>query len=314
MTPASQAQKNRFKQIFIDGWAAFKQAHPQYAAVDPVVQKLLGGGEIANGSAVYGCPNCQHRQIVAFSCKRQFCRSCAKAYSQQWVTTVQEMLHPGVTYRHLTLTIPEALRRLFYQHPAALLDGLMQAAHTPMDALVAQVKRQAIKLGYSVVLQTAGRSATYTPHLHVIMTDGGLRADGTWQRLGYLPYDQLQRTWQEQVLQMMVTRLAGAAGAQRLVTALRRRYPQGCVAYLQGDVRPRMPQLARYLAKYVVSPPMARSRIIASDQARGSVTYWERDQQRGGQRTEETVSRETVSGRLVQHILPTGFQRMRYSG
>jgi putative transposase len=65
-----------------------------------------------------------------------------------------------------------------------LLDGLMQVAHTAMDALVAQVKRQAVKLGYIVVLQTAGRSATYNPHLHVIMTDGGLLSDGRWQRLG----------------------------------------------------------------------------------------------------------------------------------
>jgi Transposase zinc-binding domain/Putative transposase len=248
MASDGREQKNRFKQIFVDGWEDFKRSHPRYAAVDEVVQKMLGCGEPANGYAVYVCPNCQHRHIVAFSCKSQFCLSCAKAYSQQWVATVQEMLHPGVTYRHLTLTIPQALRTLFYQHPAALLDGLMQAAHTTMNAVVAQVKRQAVKLGYIVVLQTAGRSATYNPHLHVIMTDGGLRADGTWQRLGYLPYDQLHRTWQQHVLQMIATRLAGDERAARLVAEMRRRYPQGFVAYLQGDVRPRMQQLAHYLA------------------------------------------------------------------
>src|SRR4030095_9028254 len=133
-----------------------------------------------------------------------------------------------------------------------------------------------------VVLQTAGRSASYNPHVHVIMTDGGLRADGTWQRLGYLPYDQLHRPGQEQLLAMIVTRLAGDEHAQRLVAEMRRRYPKGFVAYLQGDVRPRMQQLARYLAKYVVSPPMALSRIIAYDRERGTVTYWYRDHQRGG--------------------------------
>jgi hypothetical protein len=44
------------------------------------------------------------------------------------------------------------------------------------------------------------------------------------------------------------------------------------------------------------------------------VTYWYRDHQRGGRRTEETVSRETFIGRMVQHILPKGFQRIRYYG
>ncbi len=53
-----------------------------------------------------------------------------------------------------------------------------------MDAVVAQVKRQPVTLGYRVVLQTAGRSATDNPQLHVIMTDGGRRGDGTGQRRG----------------------------------------------------------------------------------------------------------------------------------
>jgi len=314
MTACSRAQKNRFKQIFVDGWGDFKVAHPRYVAVDPVVQKMLGCGDSANGYAVYLCPDCQQRRVVAFSCKSQFCLSCAKVYGQQWVETVQAMLHPGVTYRHLTLTVPQALRTLFYHHPAELLEGLMQAAQTALAAVVRQVKRHSVKLGSIVVLQTAGRSATYNPHLHVIMTDGGLRADGTWQRLGYLPYDLLHRTWQTHVLQMITTRLAGDAQAQQLVAEMRRRYPKGFVAYLQGDVRARMKQLARYLAKYVVSPPIALSRITAYDQERGTVTYWYRDHQRGGQRTEETVSRETFIGPLVQHILPKGFQRIRYYG
>lgn len=60
-------------------------------------------------------------------------------------------------YRHLILTLPERLRTLIYQHAGALLSGLMQAAHRTMDAVVAQTKRQTIRLGYIVVLQTAGR-------------------------------------------------------------------------------------------------------------------------------------------------------------
>jgi hypothetical protein len=259
MPSCHRTHKNRFKQIFADGWDDFKRNHPRYGAADEVVQKMLGCGDPTNGHAVYLCPDCQERYVVAFSCKSQFCLSCAKAYSQRWAETVQAMLHPGVTYRHLTLTVPQALRTLFYQHPAALLSGLMQAAQTAMDALVTQVKRQVVQLGYIVVLQTAGRSATYNPHLHVIMTDGGLRADGRWQRLGYLPYDLLHRTWQTHVLQLIARQLADDERAQRLVAEMRRLYPKGFVAYLQGDVRPRMKQLARYLACVRWSVHLSRS-------------------------------------------------------
>ena len=314
MAVSRHSSKNRFKQIFADGWEEFKRKHPRYEALDEVVQKMLGCGDPANGHALYLCPDCQERRVVAFSCKSQFCLSCAKVYGQHWVATVQGMLHPGVTYRHLILTVPEGLRTLIYQHAAELLDGLMQAARTAMDAVVRQLKRQPITLGYIVVLQTAGRSASYNPHLHIIMTDGGLRADGTWQRLGYVPFDLLHRLWQTHVLEMIATRLIGDAHAQALIDEMRRRYPKGFVAHLQGNVLPRMRQLTRYLVKYVVSPPVALSRIVAYDQAQGTVTYWYRDHLHQGHKMVESVSRETFIGRMVQHILPKGFQRIRYYG
>ena len=69
------------------------------------------------------------------------------------------MLRPGVKYRHLILTVPEGLRILIYQYPGELLEGMMQAARGAMDAAVGQAKRQAVELGYIVVLQTAGRMA-----------------------------------------------------------------------------------------------------------------------------------------------------------
>lgn len=309
-----QTHKNVFKQIFRDGWDDFKRTHPRYESADEVVQKMLGCGDPANGHAVYLCPDCQARRVVAFSCKSQFCLSCAKVYGQQWVATVQAMLHPGLTYRHLILTLPEGLRTLIYQHAAELLDGLMQVAHTAIDAAVARAKRQVVRLGYIVVLQTAGRSARYNPHLHILLTDGGLRSDGRWQRLAYVPDDLLHRLWQTHVLELISTRLAGDVRAQSVVAEMRRRYPRGFVAHLQGNVLPGLKQLTRYLVKYVVSPPLALSRIIAYDRECASVTYWYRDHLKQGKKTVETVSRETFIGRMVQHILPKGFQRIRYYG
>ncbi len=147
--------------------------------------------------------------------------------------------------------MPEALRTLIYQHAVPLLKGLMQAARTAMDTVVVQAKRQTMPWGYSVVLQTAGRSATHNPHLHVLMTDGGLRADGTWQPLGYVPYDLLHRAWQQHVLALITTRLPGNEEGAKLVAVMRRRYPRGFVAHLHGNVLPRMQQLTRYLVTYV---------------------------------------------------------------
>ena len=143
---------------------------------------------------------------------------------------------------------------------------------------------------------------------------GGCGRMGRGSRSRYVPYDLLHRTWQEHVLQMVETRLVGHPQAQTLVPELRRRYRRGFVAHLQGNVLPRMTQLTQYLVKYVVSPPMALSRILAYDRERASVTYWYRDHLSHGKRTVETVDRSTFIGRMVQHILPKGFQRLRYYG
>ncbi len=313
MVKRRKARRNKLKEIFRDGWEEFKGKYQRYEEVDEVVQKMLGCGDVANGYAMYLCPDCHEEHRVAFSCKSTFCLSCARKYGQRWVETVKEMLHPGVGYRHLTLTIPVGLRTLFYQHAPELLAGLMGEVAPAMNAAVAQAKRKAIEVGYIVVLQTAGRAATYNPHLHVLMTDGGLTSSGKWQELGYIPYKLLHQKWQEHVLKMITERLPGNEKAAMLVAEMRRRYKKGFVVHLQGDILARLQQLTKYIVKYVVSPPMALSRIVRYDSEQGRVTYWYRDHV-SRKKKQETVSRETFIGRMAQHILPKGFQRIRYYG
>ncbi len=115
MEKEEKSQKNKFKQIFKDGWEEFEEQHPRFKEVGEVVQKMLGCGEFENGYAIYICPECRGEKVVPFSCKSSFCLSCAKAYTMNWVEKVRGMLHERIGYRHLVLTIPEALRVWFYR-------------------------------------------------------------------------------------------------------------------------------------------------------------------------------------------------------
>jgi len=91
-----------------------------------------------------------------------------------------------------------------------------------------------------------------------------------------------------------------------------RDYPKGFVAFLQeGEVPPDGKGLAQYLAKYVVSPPISVRRIECYDGK--TVNYWYRDH-KTGQIEHETLAVLQFIGRMVQHILPKGFQRIRYYG
>jgi hypothetical protein len=89
-------------------------------------------------------------------------------------------------------------------------------------------------------------------------------------------------------------------------------YPSGFVAFVtKGDTPPNRRGLARYLAKYVVSPPISIHRIERYDGQ--TVRYWYRDH-KSGQIKHESLPVLIFIGRMVQHILPKGFQRIRYYG
>jgi hypothetical protein len=193
---------------------------------------------------------------------------------------VQGMLYEGVKCRHLVLTVLKALHVWFYRHSAELYYGLMRIASVMRDDAVSTAKRCELELGYIVVLQTAGRAGNYNPHLHIIMTDGGLDKEQRWHEL---------------------------------INELWRRYPNGLVAHLREETVPKVDGLARYIAKYVVSPPIALSRIVEYDREKRMVKYWYQDH-RTGRRQVVEMNRERFIGRMVQHILPKGFKRIRYYG
>ena len=121
----------------------------------------------------------------------------------------------------------------------------------------------------------------------------------------------LHKKWQYHLFTMLKQRV-GTRAIKDKIDALWRKYPRGLVAYLEeGKVPAGGEGLAYYLAKYVVSPPISLRRILSYDGQ--LVRYWYNDH-KTKQRQEEEVSALTFIGRMVQHILPKGFHRIRYYG
>jgi hypothetical protein len=305
-----------FKQIFADHWEAFTHAHPRYqtAYYDGLVAKMLACGNPEQmGYVEYRCLQCgQGTHRVAMSCKSSLCLRCAKVFVDNWVSQVSTMLHAGVIYRHIILTVPAMFRTTFYQNAAVLLSALMRCGVQCLDDFYSTVKGKILKGGYIAVLHTHGRNGQYHPHLHVLATSGGYDGQGErWEHLDYLPYDLLRRKWQWHLLRMVRQTLETDASNQ-LVDACFRKYPNGLVTNVQkGKVPSQYQSLARYVAKYVVSPPISVRRIDRYDGER--VTYHYRSH-RTDRMEHETVAVETFIGRMVQHTVPKGFKRIRYSG
>lgn len=309
-------KKTEFKKIFEDHWDGFKQKHPAYNDVfyDQAVEKMLGCGDAKNGYTEYRCTTCGvDIRRVPFTCKSPFCLSCGKVYSDSVVTQVSKVLHPGVTYRHIVLTVPKQLRKLFYEHRKnkALYSALMRAGYRCLEDVVSAAKRQSVTIGAIVVIHTHGRSGSYNPHVHIIMTDGGInKTEKKWINLGYFPYTIMHKKWQYHLFGMLKEQFCD--GVKKLIDELWKNYPQGFVGHVSKGKAPEHSKgLAKYLAKYVASPPISNKRISQYDG--DNVTYHYKDH-KSKQRKTETVSAETFIGRMIQHLLPKGFQRIRYYG
>jgi hypothetical protein len=305
-----------FKQIFADHWEPFQHAHSRYQTpyYAGLVAKMLACGTPEKiGDIEYRCLHCgQGKHLVAMSCKSSLCLRCAKVHVDNWVSQVSQVLHEGVIYRHIILTVPAMFRTTFSQNAAVVLRAFMRCGAPCLDDFYSEVRGKALRGGSIVVLHTHGRNGQYHPHLHVIATSGGYDGQqARWEHLQYLPYALLRRKWQWHLLTMLRQTLQTEA-VKRLVDTCCTKYPDGLVTNVQkGQVPAQYQSLARYVAQYVVSPPIAVRRIDRYDGHR--VTYHYRSHRT--ERVEhETVDVATFIGRMVQHTVPKGFKRIRYDG
>lgn len=305
-----------FKQIFVDHWEPFKRAHPRYqtADYDGLVAKMLSCGNPEQmGYIEHRCPQCgQGKHVVSMTCKSSLCLRCAKVHVDNWVSQVSKVLHEGVIYRHIILTVPAMFRTIFYQNAAVLVSALMRCGVQCLDDFYSAVRGKTLKGGYITVIHTHGRNGQYHPHLHLLATSGGYDAAAErWEHVSFLPYELLRHKWQWHLMDTFRKTL-GTEAMKCLVDLCFRKYPGGLVANVQkGKVPSQYQSVASYVAKYVVSPPISVRRIDRYDGER--VTYHYRSHRT--ERTEhETVDVLTFIGRMVQHTMPKGFKRIRYYG
>lgn len=245
-------------------------------------------------------------------CQASLCLRCAKGHVDTWVSQGSQVLHEGIIYRHIILTVPAIFRTTFSQHAAVVLSAFRRCGVQGLEDFYSALKGTPLQGGSIVVLHTHGRHGQSHPHRQGLATSGGSAGLGErWEHLAYLPYALLRRQGQWHLLTMLRQTLRTEASAQ-LVARGFRPYPDGLVTTGQkGQVPAQSQSVARYVAKYVVSPPSAVRRIARDDGARGTYHY---RSHRPDRMEDETVPVDTLMGRMVQHTIAKGCKRIRSYG
>jgi hypothetical protein len=134
----------------------------------------------------------------------------------------------------MILTVPEQLRITFYRdrREGKLLSALMRSGYECLEEVVSLAVRQKVKIGTIVVVQTHGRPGHCNPHLHIIMTSGGVNEEtGKWVELGYFPYEIIHKKWQYHLFKMLKEKRP-TEEIKTLINVLWKKYPKGPVVHV----------------------------------------------------------------------------------
>lgn len=176
---------------------------------------------------------------------------------------MEQVLFAGIDYRQVIFAVPEQLRGSIEQC-RRLLGELAKAGVATLTVVMSRAAGGELKVGVVAVIQTAGRASNDNPHVQMMVTGGRIDQQGQWQDVKTVVDDYLHREWQRQLFARQEETSRSAELAQ-LLKRLRQEDNRGLVASWEPKPVKTGKGLARYLIKYVASPPIAVCRIIASD-------------------------------------------------
>src|SRR6516225_10755039 len=132
----------------------------------------------ALGGHVERCADCGHERIAYNSCRNRHCPKCQALARARWLDRQAAHLLP-VEYHHVVFTLPAALGDLVRANPVVLYDLLMRSAAATLREVAANPQRLGASVGVLMVLHTWGQNLHHHPHVHCVVTGGGLSCDAT---------------------------------------------------------------------------------------------------------------------------------------
>ena len=209
-------QKSPLYQLVADHFDTLVQVHDEkyqrsHGRLRPAcrraVDKFLACGILDHGFARVRCGRCRAEFLLAFSCKtRLLCPSCHAKRLEIWSDWLEHELLYAVPHRQYVFTVPKRLRP-FFLYDRTLLGVLCRVAYrTLRDFLRATFREPDVVPGVVASIQTFGTLVNWHPHLHLVVTDGALRPDGTFLHLGFHDVDVLTEAFRRAVLREFVRR------------------------------------------------------------------------------------------------------------
>ncbi len=279
----------------------------------------------ALGGHLEECSQCQHRRFVYQSCRNRHCPKCQSLARAQWLEARKEELLP-VEYFHVVFTLPEQIAAIALHNKAAVYNLLFQAAAETLTTIAGDDKHLGARIGFFAILHTWGQTLMHHPHLHCVVAGGGLSVDDThWVscRPGFflsvrvlsrlfrrLFLHKLEKAHRKGRLQFFSTLqpLRDPSRFRRYLAPLRR---TEWVVYSKPPFGGPATVL-EYLGRYTHRVAISNQRLLSLQQDQIRFRY--KDYRHAQRPKTMTLHAGEFIRRFLLHVLPPGFQRIRYYG
>ncbi|MFC1799748.1 transposase [Candidatus Eisenbacteria bacterium] len=272
--------------------------------VREVVERYLDCANPMCGFARIRCPECTSEYLLTFSCKtRHFCPSCHAKRREAWSIWLGRHLLIGVPHRQVVFTIPKIIRP-FFRYRRALLSDLCMCAVRALSQYMRACAGMDLMPGVVAVIQTFGNRLNFHPHLHMLVTEGGLTGAGSFLPIPVFDDAALTRIFAHEVLSLLVSGELLSPEIREKILSWRH---SGFNTH--SKVRTTTLEDARMVARYMAKPILALWRLSFNEEE-GKVIY------QYGDSDAERVEMDYLEfiARATAHIPDKGQVMMRYYG
>ena len=295
----------------------------------PSNHKVMGAIQACRTSALGGhvdkCTNCNYKRNAFNSCRNRHCPKCQGMNQLKWVDKRAMDLLP-VNYFHLVFTIPHELNKLCLINKKVLYTILFKAAAETVTMLAQDKKYLGATPGITSVLHTWGQNLMEHPHVHMIVTGGGVdQQTGQWvksRKKFFIPVRVLSRVFRGKFLSklkdaymngqlLFVGRTSELKNTKCFKTLLNTLYEKQWVVYAKKPFG-NPASVLKYLGRYTHRIAISNHRIVNIDQ--GKVAFKWKDYADKNKQKIMTIDACEFIRRFLLHVLPKAFCKIRYYG
>ena len=272
------------------------------------------------------CKECGHTEIHASSCNNRHCPCCQLTLEKKWIAARQSELMEGIAYYHVVFTVPQELNDLIFMNQELLYNLLMRSASDSLITLCADKKYMGALPGIVSVLHTWGQQLNYHPHLHVMLSGGGLNRNGNFietRHKGFIiPQPVLAKMFRGNYLDLLNKYYESGSlifkgscacleNPDEWKSFLDKLYSKKWLPFLKETFNGNGNAI-EYLARYAFRTAISNNRITEVTEKEVSFRYT--DYADNNAKKVKTVTGEEFIQLFLQHVLPKGFHRVRFTG